>query len=207
MESNYEKALAMALDKAFYALQERDLEDVAFRSGSTLVESGHLRTSFLNRSVEIEPFSEQVLVDAAPAGVRTAILILHYLIKASGIPLSGRLVGFKDVPQGSLYYEPFRNRVLRPMPALLEADPAALDRCLEALGGQRVAGGDLAFRMPVFPYIRAHYILYAGEEGLPPDANILFDAAISEYLSTEDIVVMCEEINRVLKAELRKAAS
>ncbi len=206
MESNYEKALAMALDKAFYALQERDLADVAFRSGSTLVESGHLQTSFLNRRVDVEPFSEQVRIDGAPAATRTAILILHYLIKASGIPLSGQLVGFKEVPQGSLYYQPFRNRVLRALLGFLNADPAALDRCLETLGGQRVAGGDLAFRMQVFPYIRAHYILYAGEEGIPPDANILFDAAISEYLSTEDIVVMCEVINRIFKAELREAS-
>ncbi len=207
MESNYEKALAMALDKAFYALQERDLADVAFRSGSTLVESGHLRTSFLNRRVDVEPFSEQVQIDTAPAGTRTAILILHYLIKASGIPLSGQLVGFKDVPQGSLYYQPFRNRVLRATLGLIDADPATLDRCIQTLGGQRVAGGDLAFRLNVFPYIRAHYVLYTGEEGIPPDANILFDAAISEYLSTEDIVVMCEQINRILKAELREASS
>ena len=38
------------------------------------------------------------------------------------------------------------------------------------------------------------FVLWKGDEELPPEGNILFDSTISEYLSVEDINVLCEII-------------
>jgi hypothetical protein len=37
-------------------------------------------------------------------------------------------------------------------------------------------------------------VLWKGDEEVSPNGNILFDANISDYLSTEDVTVLCETI-------------
>jgi len=37
-------------------------------------------------------------------------------------------------------------------------------------------------------------VLWRGDEELAPNGNILFDANISDYLSTEDVTVLSETI-------------
>jgi hypothetical protein len=199
-ENNYEKALNMALASAFEDLQDRDLRDVAFKSGASQEGEGDLKLSYLNTSLKVEVHGKQVLTDQGPAEKRISILALHYLHRASGSPLTGQMIGFKEVPQGSLYFQPFRNRVILSMLGMLEKNPSGFEACAKQLQGERIQAGDLSYRFRVFPYVTVQYVWYAGEEGIPSDLNLLFDASISEYLSTEDIVVMCEALNRHLKS-------
>ena len=145
------------------------------------------------------------MIQGSLAEIRVSVLILHYLLRASGSPLTGRMVGFKDIPQGALYFQPFRNRVILPLSGIIEKDSSQFERRAEKIGGERRKIGDLSFRFKVFPYVTAQYIWHQGEEGIPSDLSILFDASIPEYLSTEDVVVMCEEINRTLKDHLQKS--
>lgn len=201
-ETNYDKALSAALDAAFRDLKGKNLEEIAYKSGATLADPDHLATLFLGSAVNISLSDGQVMIDSVPADKRRAILILHYLLKAEGVPLTGQMVGFKDVPQGSLYFTPFRNRVLFAMLPVLERSPEMLQTAVTSMGGEFLDTGDLSFRFRVLPYVTAQYVYYRGEEGLPADLNILFDRSIENYLSTEDIVVMCEEINRNLKTRL-----
>ena len=201
-ESNYDKALTAALGAAFQDLKPKNLEDVAYKSGATLEDRDHLAIPFLGSTVRISPADGEVTIDSVPADKRRAILVLHYLLRADGVPLTGEMVGFKDVPQGSLYFTPFRNRVLFSMLPVLARSPGMLEAAVTSLDGDFVKAGDLSFRFRVLPYVTAQYIYYRGEEGIPADLNILFDRSIENYLATEDIVVMCEEINRSLKAKL-----
>ncbi len=200
--TNYEKSLSQALESAFASLKEMDLKEVAFKSGAFFQKEGRLKLDYMDRTVHVEPHQDRVLVNEVPAKIRTSILILHYLLHSSGAPLTGRMIGFKEVPQGSLYFQPFRNRVILSMLDILENNPEGFELSAKKLQGESVQGGDLSYRFRVFPYATVQYIWFKGEEGIPSDLNILFDASIPEYLSTEDIVVMCEEINRNLKAGL-----
>jgi hypothetical protein len=45
----------------------------------------------------------------------TRILILHYLLRADGAPLTGKWVGYKDIPGGLLYASVFARRVTDPL--------------------------------------------------------------------------------------------
>jgi hypothetical protein len=200
--TNYDKALNQALQNAFDSLKEKDLKEAAFKSGATYEGDGLLKLDYLNTILSIQPMQEQIMMNSDPASARTSILSLHYLLRASGAPLAGRMIGFKEVPQGELYFQPFRNRVIFSALGILEKSPEDFTQAAEKLQGESVQGGDLSYRFRVFPYAMVQYIWFKGEEGIPPDLNILFDASIPEYLSTEDIVVMCEEVNRNLKAVL-----
>ncbi|GAI34732.1 unnamed protein product, partial [marine sediment metagenome] len=37
-------------------------------------------------------------------------------------------------------------------------------------------------------------VLWRGDEEFPPSGSIMFDATISDYLSAEDITVLCQTI-------------
>jgi hypothetical protein len=50
-------------------------------------------------------------------------------------------------------------------------------------------------------------ILWQGDDELAPQGNILFDATISDYLSTEDITVLCEILTWRLVKLLREGSA
>ena len=43
------------------------------------------------------------------------ILILHYLLHASGEPLAGRAIDFREVPEGGFYWSAFMFRAKKPL--------------------------------------------------------------------------------------------
>jgi hypothetical protein len=45
-----------------------------------------------------------------------------------------------------------------------------------------------------FDRVPVTFVLWRGDEELSPNGNILFDANISDYLSTEDVTVLSETI-------------
>ncbi len=202
--NNYARALLTARETSFSSLEEKNLKEVAFKSGAVF-EDPILKLPFLNRMTVVDVKQRRIRIDTEEMEIRTAILILHYLLRASGKPLTGRLIGFKEAPQGGLYFQPFRNRVVLPVLGLLEKKPEIVRRRIQELGGKWLDEADLGFRLQIFPYVILQYRFYRGEEGIPPDLNILFDSSIPEYLSTEDIVVLCETTNRALKSGLPKS--
>jgi hypothetical protein len=47
--------------------------------------------------------------------------------------------------------------------------------------------GDVAVKVLAFPKVPVVLSLWKGDEEFPPEGNVLFDASITSYLSTEDI--------------------
>lgn len=118
------------------------------------------------------------------------ILILHYLSKATGEPLSGHSIDFREVPEGGFYWSAFVSRAKKP---LLETFGNDLDLYLKAaqsLGGEPQDLGDAAARFLAFPLVPVTHVLWRGDEEFPAEGNILFDATISRHLSTEDIAAL-----------------
>jgi len=60
------------------------------------------------------------------------------------------------------------------------------------MGGEKVEYGDVAVNIRAFPFVKPTLIVWGGDEEFTPSANILFDASVTDYLTTEDIVVLCE---------------
>jgi len=136
------------------------------------------------------------------------ILILHYLSRASGEPLSGRSIDFRSVPEGGFYWSAFVSRAQKP---LLETFGNDLDLYLQVaqtLGGDPQNLGDAGARYLAFPLAPVTHVLWRGDEEFPPEANILFDETISQHLSTEDIAALAgASVYRLMAAafKLRQA--
>ena len=188
------KHLADALALGWQELERKDKAQVA-RLADVEVVGGHLRVPFLTENLLVDLVKRQVATpsgETAPA--RIAILALHYLVTADGAPESGKLAGFAELPGGAAYLGPFNGRVVDRVARKIGNHPTAFLKCGMDLGGRRTDLGDAAMIFPVFPRVPVTIALWRGDEELPPGASVSFDRNVSHYLSTEDVVVTCEEL-------------
>jgi hypothetical protein len=118
------------------------------------------------------------------------ILILHYLLNASGEPLTGRSIDFRQVPEGNFYWSAFVSRAKKPLLEIFGHDLDLYLKVARSLGGEPQPVGDAAARFFAFPRVPITHVLWGGDEEFPPEANILFDETIPRYLPTEDIAAL-----------------
>ncbi len=127
----------------------------------------------------------------APLPQTQQILILHYLQGATGMPLSGHSIDFREVPDGGgFYWSAFVSRAQKPLLETFGPDLDLYMKVAQSLGGEPQNLGDAAARFPAFPLVPVTHVLWGGDEEFPPAAKILFDATISQHLSTEDIAAL-----------------
>lgn len=155
-----------------------------------------ITTEYLNQSYLISlPDIDISLMDSEEAiPLRDKILILHYLSQAKGTPLTNEIVSYKELPEGSNYFPTFSKRAIKPILDHFAEEPERLVDVAAKLGGYKVDYGDVAVTINAFPRVPITFILWKGDEEFPPAGNILFDSTIPDYLSTEDINVLCEAI-------------
>ena len=126
--------------------------------------------------------------------LRDKILILHYLVQAKGTPLLDKIITYKELPEGTNYFRTFSKRAIKPLVDHFGQQPGQLIDVAKKLGGHKVDYGDVGITINAFPRVPITLVLWQGDEEFPSEGNILFDSTISDYLSTEDINVLCEII-------------
>lgn len=180
-----------------------DIQGACQKSGAILQEdSGEKKTiviSYLNQEylihlpdVEIETSKkEEVETDKK-------IILLHYLISSKGTPLSGKLIDFRQVPEGNFYYSCLISLTHRPFLQTFGEKPQVFVKAGELLNGVKTELKDFSMKFLVLPKVPIIAVLYKGDEEFPPDCKFLFDSTISDYLSTEGIVKVCEELVKEL---------
>ncbi len=139
--------------------------------------------------IEISPKDSE---ESVP--LRDRILILHYLTQAKGTPLSNKVIAYKELPEGANYFPTFFKRAIKPLMDYFGQEPQRLVDAAEKLGGHKADYGDVAVTINAFHRVPITLVLWRGAEEFPPEGNIMFDSTVSDYLSTEDINVLCEII-------------
>ena len=208
---NYEKAYGLAYELAREQLAGTDdIEQQCRWSGAHYQVSDDSRTiliQYLNQSYLINlPDVRISLVDgAAEVAIRDRILIIHYFNSAKGTPLANSLITLRELPEGGGYFPTFSNRTSQPLLNHFAKDPHLLVEVGEKLGGHKVDYGDAAVTINAFSHVPITIILWQGDDELAPQINVVFDATISDYLYTEDIVVLCETITWKMIRYVRRA--
>lgn len=151
---------------------------------------------YLNRSYLITLPDVKILPEdgAEEIPLREKVLILHYFISAKGTPPTDKLITFRELPEGNVYYPTFLQRTARPLMNRFGQEPQLLVEVGKKLGGYKVEHGDAAITINAFSRVPVTFILWRGDEEFTPQGNVVFDANISDYLPTEDITVLCETI-------------
>jgi len=203
-QNNYETAYREAAEK----LSPITIGEIARRSGATVIENGSgkaLLLPFLGEEIRIShpaiSVSYHERKDEVPLWVK--ILTLHYLERAGGTAPRGEDITFKQLEGGLGYYPAFERRCITP---LLDAFGNEMEQFMKtgaAAGGvpSSLGGHALAFR--AFPRVEVTFILWKGDDEFPPAGSVVFDSSISDYLSTEDVAVLCNMIAvRILKTRI-----
>jgi hypothetical protein len=189
-QTNYETARARAGER----LSGMDFEDQCQKAG-VLVKGPSVLVRLIDRLYSVD--RKSLGIKPAESGplpeLWEEIIILHYLITASGAPPSGRLISYQQVPDGAPYYANFRKRtagILLPAFGERLSDFKAVAR---KLGAREVFGyGDLAVSVPALPRVEYLFVCYEPDHEFPPELQILFDSSILDYLPAEDITVLCQ---------------
>jgi hypothetical protein len=205
MCDSHPKNFQLAYRLACEELSGMDIKQQCSRSGAHYLHLDRVTIEYLNQLYVISiPGMEISLSDSQKHGEREAgsedidlkdrILILHYLITAKGTPNTGKLIGFKQVPGGLFEYASFSREVLIPLLDYFGKKPELLAEAAVNLGGSEAGYGNAAVSIKAFPNVPVVIVLWRGDDEFPPNASILFDSTVADYLSTEDMSVLCGRI-------------
>lgn len=199
---NLETALAYALEK----YRQRDPATIVIKSGCPFNEEAKIFiVRYYNRDYLVSyPDGEVRAVSGEPVSLKERILFLHYLTDASGLPLSGEKISFKELPDAHIYADPFNRRALFPFISLFGSCPELLAPVAEKLGGYKDNFGDISVTIAVFPRIPVTFVLWLGDDEFPPNGTILFDRSAGTYLPAEDFAVIAQDTVFKMKALLNK---
>ncbi len=195
-DTGFDLAYRLAREKL---AETPDLEQLARRSDTQYEKSDSRRrlvVKYLNQLYSVTlPDAGITLMNAeGETPIRDKILILHYLTRARGTPLSGKTINYKELPDGTTYFPTFYKRAIKPIVDNFGRAPQQLPDTARALGGQKASFGDVAVTISAFSRVPVTFVLWRGDDEFPPEGNIMFDSTVPDYLSIEDVNVLCETI-------------
>ncbi|MBI5585760.1 MAG: DUF3786 domain-containing protein [Deltaproteobacteria bacterium] len=188
---DYRNALALARED----WAKQDPRRAAVLSGAEYqpgTGEGRLQFRFIDKVVQVT-WPAGLILGPDPEKdlpLQEQVLILHYLQKAPGAPLTGQWITFREIPSGEFYYSAFVKRAKEPLVKTFGHQPQLLKELGLQRGGLLREEGDVCICFQAFPKIPVCLILWAGDEEFPPDGNVLFDASIVHYLIAEDVAVL-----------------
>lgn len=196
--------LDVTLEKAEREFDALDPAVMAEKAGADFDSRDQsINLSFINRAYRVEsPGGKIFTADGKAAQLYQSILILHYLVTADGTPLDGRWIAYRHLPGGDIYIEPFNNRAIRPFLKTFGNDPEQFRKAAMALGGKQVQMSGIGMTVPVFPRVPICFVIWPGDEEMPPSANILFDGKAASYLPTEDYAHLPAMVTGEMKKQI-----
>lgn len=195
-QENYQLARQLAVE----GLRQSDLKERAVRSGGRYEarDSGEALVELLYLGQELHLSFPEGTIETkdgpGPIPLREEIIILHYLEKTRGTPLTGRWVSFAEIPGGAFYHPVFLKRCKFPLVKFFGGAPEVLKTLAYPMQGMPLGLGDVGVKIQAFPFIPLALIMWRGDAEFPAEGNLLFDVSITEYLPVEDIVILAETV-------------
>ncbi len=174
-------------------LKRRDAAALAKAAGVELAEEKCWIVPYLGNKYTVETHLETDIRrngSSEEVSLPDKILIAHYLLGASGKKNTGKLVTFRQIPDGQFYFEAFQKRARDPFVNFFGNNGRLFVKCAAMIGGAPVENGDFGMEFPVFPHVGIQLVLWSGDEEFPADGTILFDESVQWRLPVEDIAVM-----------------
>jgi hypothetical protein len=197
---NLEETLRQAAER----FSEVDPAEAAQNAGATYnPDKQTITVTFIGDEFWVEHPSGKVTgADGEETSLYLAIIILHYLVTATGTPLTGNWIAFRHLPGGDIYIEPFQNRAVKPFLKNFGDNPEEFKKAALSLGGREIKQSGISMVIYVLPRVPICFTIWPGDDELPASATILFDEAASSYLPTEDYAHIPAIVNGAMKGRL-----
>lgn len=208
MESNLMNAYQAAYKMACERLVEADVEMMCLNTNAVYNNEDHtISLRYLNKGYIVNCTNGDVTYQESENPVTTTVkvLILHYLLHSRIVPLTGKLISFKEIPGGgAIYYETFQKRAINPLVKTFAGNIEGFYRAAEKFCGIKESYGHASVTINVFPLIPVTYVIWQGDDEFPASGTILFDETVASYLPGEDIVLAASFGVYALMEQMRK---
>jgi hypothetical protein len=130
------------------------------------------------------------------------IMMLNYLARADGTPLSYEFIPYRHLEMGNAFYGAFKKTAITPLAEAFVHNPEKLHEAAIPFNGvPHTHGTGTGVILYLFPRMPLLYKVWPGDDEFPPQANILFDSTANHYLHTEDLAA-CDVVTRLLAKQL-----
>jgi hypothetical protein len=192
METNLTKGYIDAYKLACVELAKRNINEICVNANVALnTNEDAFNVKYLDRVYQVSCMTGNVIRadHNEEVSVTLKVLLLHYLLNARDLPLSGNLVSFKDLRGGAaIYYNTFYKRAITPLIKTFGNCAQDMYFPAEKLDGRRAKYGHASIMLSILPRIPVTYVVWEGDEEIPASGTILFDDTIESHLPAEDIV-------------------
>lgn len=187
-------------------LSNLDPHHVARRTlASFREEEGYFKLLVLNENYLIYP-KERVIVRETPRNrdnnrlpsAEFCIVVLHYLLDAQFVPLTGKIISEKQIKGGSTFFRGPHALLVEPVKSRYESDAAGFIEAGMGLGARQVKYGDAAIELWPFPRIPVTYILWLKDEEFPARVSVVFDSSIEDHLPLDIIFGLINVVSKRL---------
>ena len=165
-------------------------------SGGTLVNDGTIQIPSLNETWCIDVEEERIVKLQANTSGKSGewdrhipFPILVYLASAKEAPAGYDMVTPGDLYPGLDFLTVNLEKGCKKIENIFGGDGEKFFKAAEALGGERVPGGDMAVRFHIFPKFVVDYILWLGDDEFLAELNILVDRTATAHLPGDAIGV------------------
>lgn len=194
--------LSDALELAWAAIEEMDCRQLAEDLGAAVdgVPS-ILRVAMLNDECFVDLTGKAITyndLDGPEVPRFLQVLMLHYLAGATKAQLTDRLISFRELSGGALYYPAFKRRAIDPLVKEFGLSPERLKRVAATLNAEPLEVGSVGVKIRFFDKLPVAVILWLGDVEVSASANILYDASAAKILPTEDLTVVGGVVSRTL---------
>ena len=202
------------MDKEYWhQLADLDPANVCRRSGAVLDGDGY-RLRVLGSEYLIVPGEQRITRPGTGGNCQSApavsgnleLVIVHYLIAAKGLPVTGEWVGLQDLGSGSRFFtSPAHVPDFGDLLPLCATSAGAVVRAARSLGGRRLEGGDLAVEIRVLPRLPLALVCWNASDEFPARASVLCDRGAREQLPLDVLLAAIQEAIRQLGIAARGA--
>jgi hypothetical protein len=190
------ESFELALNLATKKLSSMKAEEICRDSGASRIDDNNILIQYLNRPYQVALSTGEVSLKDKEENVpiKDQILILHYLTQAKGTPFTNKVITYGQIEGGKFYIPVFIKRNIDPLLKSFSHRPELLLEVAQKMGGKSAAYGDVSVSIDTFPRVRIFFILWKGDDEVPPNGTILFDGNIPHYLTSEDVCVLTETL-------------
>jgi Domain of unknown function (DUF3786) len=118
------------------------------------------------------------------------ILLVRYLIRDHGGPVTGTDITEKDLTGGVTFFQGPHTLHVEPIVKCFGTNPEGFKELGHKLGAVPVENGDAGMKFFPFPAIPVTYVLWAEDSEFPASMTVLFDKSIERWFSLDEVFML-----------------
>jgi hypothetical protein len=188
----WEESMLRRLTVLKQELVLKAVDEVAAAAGAELRENT-LQLNYWGKEISVDwpELAFQYRESREPCSTFDSAILLYYLWKADGAPVSGKWIGFRELPDGAFYHQAFQGYSGNRIANHFETDLVRFERAALNLGGSKEADlAEHAYRFLPLPRVPIAAALWPGDEDFPSKASVLFDTSDSHYLPIDGLALL-----------------